>query len=485
MYLVISLVCLALLGTGFFFWGRRIARQKNRDPLLWGAVSALVPFVGISVLSALKSKRPPPRTRPVPSDSVTDIAPGGATPPAAIEDRWRFLTLYDPDVISAISEVAPLGPRAIQELRDAYFMTEDKRYLRLIVDRILQQGAGGGLGQPIASAHGQPRPDAALHQRPAGLGANGEQPPRPPHAARAPGPVIHHPSPPDARRPHAQPHAHHAPPAAAHPGHAMAPQQVAPPPQAYGRPDRPGNAEPPRQAPPPPDGRRAMPQHGANGAGNGMAMGRGPAQPQRARAPPPAQPHANVNGATPPVARAHPVQEAHPHGGARGRPAYAPQDVPETAPPRRMEEAVDAGAPPRRHHQPATHESVRPPRENSAAPPPGEDTPTDNRLQHAPDTRPFSAIFDSVGAVGEPGTAAARDRQASGAAPADTTAPKRSIPRHTTVTADDLPDARFIETYAGIHLFELRDGRVYVDKYLAVTSLEQARRAVDYIVSKR
>ena len=62
--------------------------------------------------------------------------------------------------------------------------------------------------------------------------------------------------------------------------------------------------------------------------------------------------------------------------------------------------------------------------------------------------------------------------------------PPRNVPHHTSVVASDLNGASFLETYRGIHLFALADGRVYVDKYLAVGSLDLARQAVDYVAMR-
>ena len=60
----------------------------------------------------------------------------------------------------------------------------------------------------------------------------------------------------------------------------------------------------------------------------------------------------------------------------------------------------------------------------------------------------------------------------------------RTVPHHTSVVAADLKGASFLETYRSIHLFQLADGRVYVDKYLAVASVDLARQAVDYVAAR-
>jgi len=55
----------------------------------------------------------------------------------------------------------------------------------------------------------------------------------------------------------------------------------------------------------------------------------------------------------------------------------------------------------------------------------------------------------------------------------------------TVVTPADLQGARFLETYAGVHLFGLADGRVFIDRHEARGSLDLARSFVDQVTSRR
>jgi hypothetical protein len=55
----------------------------------------------------------------------------------------------------------------------------------------------------------------------------------------------------------------------------------------------------------------------------------------------------------------------------------------------------------------------------------------------------------------------------------------KPIPGHTIVTPSDLEGAQYLETYSGVHLFELIDGRVFVDRLEARPSIDAARRLVD------
>ncbi len=49
----------------------------------------------------------------------------------------------------------------------------------------------------------------------------------------------------------------------------------------------------------------------------------------------------------------------------------------------------------------------------------------------------------------------------------------------TAIGPGDLDGARHLETHKGVHLFELADGRVYIDQYAAVANVQSARRVVD------
>ena len=58
-------------------------------------------------------------------------------------------------------------------------------------------------------------------------------------------------------------------------------------------------------------------------------------------------------------------------------------------------------------------------------------------------------------------------------------------PEHRTVAPADLEGARYIETYSGLHLFALADGRVFVDRHEALGSLDMARSYVDTVKAKQ
>ena len=45
--------------------------------------------------------------------------------------------------------------------------------------------------------------------------------------------------------------------------------------------------------------------------------------------------------------------------------------------------------------------------------------------------------------------------------------------------------AVFIETYNDVHLFELKDGRIFVDRFHARASLEAARELVDKVAGRQ
>ena len=62
--------------------------------------------------------------------------------------------------------------------------------------------------------------------------------------------------------------------------------------------------------------------------------------------------------------------------------------------------------------------------------------------------------------------------------------PATRPPEHRTVAPAELVGARYLETFGGLHLFALVDGRVFVDRHEALGSLELARSYIDSIKGK-
>jgi hypothetical protein len=55
------------------------------------------------------------------------------------------------------------------------------------------------------------------------------------------------------------------------------------------------------------------------------------------------------------------------------------------------------------------------------------------------------------------------------------------VPRHTSVTQHDLETAEYVETFEGVHLYLLLDGRTYVDGQMALVSLQAARDLISQV----
>ena len=58
-------------------------------------------------------------------------------------------------------------------------------------------------------------------------------------------------------------------------------------------------------------------------------------------------------------------------------------------------------------------------------------------------------------------------------------------PQRRNVTPADLQGAEFVETYAGLHLFALADGRIFVDRHEAMQSLDEAKSLIDALKAKK
>ncbi len=57
-------------------------------------------------------------------------------------------------------------------------------------------------------------------------------------------------------------------------------------------------------------------------------------------------------------------------------------------------------------------------------------------------------------------------------------------PEHRTVSPTELVGAKYVETFGGLHLFALADGRVFVDRHEALGSLDLARSYIDGLKPK-
>ena len=59
------------------------------------------------------------------------------------------------------------------------------------------------------------------------------------------------------------------------------------------------------------------------------------------------------------------------------------------------------------------------------------------------------------------------------------------VSERTTVLPADLQGAQYLETYSGVHLFALADGRVFIDRHEARPSLQMAKAYVDQVTDGR
>lgn len=56
-----------------------------------------------------------------------------------------------------------------------------------------------------------------------------------------------------------------------------------------------------------------------------------------------------------------------------------------------------------------------------------------------------------------------------------------AVPSEMIVTADALDGARYLETYRDTNLFQLADGRIYLDGLIALETIEHARATLDHL----
>lgn len=61
----------------------------------------------------------------------------------------------------------------------------------------------------------------------------------------------------------------------------------------------------------------------------------------------------------------------------------------------------------------------------------------------------------------------------------------QQMPELSAVNEQDVLGAQFLEAYRGYNLFQLRDGRIFIDRYAALASVANARRVIDQAIAVR
>ena len=137
---------LAYLLAVFAFIGSSMATARTRDPLLWAILCALTGIVGVLVLAAIGEdprhasapEHQPPNRAQRSMPAIQQMS--GSTERRARYDveKWQTLVEVDPEIASACREIAPYGAEYVDELATKYLTLLDKKYLRPVVNRVLE-----------------------------------------------------------------------------------------------------------------------------------------------------------------------------------------------------------------------------------------------------------------------------------------------------------------------------------------------------------
>ncbi len=107
-----------LISAVFFgFAGFKIAEKKRRNPYAWGFFSAVFPPTILILLNQM--------TAAVSSKDFLNF-----------DEKWSDLSRYDPDIKSAVEELAPFGKSAVEEFKLKYHKEANKASIPLIVSDI-------------------------------------------------------------------------------------------------------------------------------------------------------------------------------------------------------------------------------------------------------------------------------------------------------------------------------------------------------------
>ncbi len=184
------------------FIGASIAKGRDRSALGWFAICFFLPLLGHILLAVLPSEAAPAATStpvvavaapvrnthaPV-AAPIADAAPPRVEalfnlPPVSPAERWRYLVEYDPTLRDAAAQLAPLGPEAVDKLRDAFFALQDRTLVPNVVARIrerhsaaVSQRPPAAVAKPIALAEPDLPNLAAALSEPLRLTAPHEEP---------------------------------------------------------------------------------------------------------------------------------------------------------------------------------------------------------------------------------------------------------------------------------------------------------------------
>ena len=429
---MLLLMLLSLMAL-FFVWGFMVARGRGRSAVLWGTVCALTFFIGIAILYSLGDGATAPQSASLTSQSDVDhplaaqpsavknaLAPPARTailhrppPPetgeSAEDRRWRYLSIYHPQLRAAIADTEPLGEDALHELKLAYLALNDATLLPAIMDRLDERFGRpprrrGTLAPPVKTNGFDTSPEAD----------------EPIVLSRASAPPANNGADQSRSRPlfEAEP--------------AADPER--PPVRVFN-----GLAKDKPAAGKPLNERLTQERLAHDGlrAFDPAAFEKPPGGP-----PERGQQAASVNPRF--VETASDLQSS----------VFVTTPPPKSAPLQSVAEMLAAPAQTSPLHQAGA---------NILADDAG-DLSGDASADH----------LDSIDV--EPDAEETFDE-----APINGVRP----PERTNVTPDDLAGARFVETYAGVHLFALVDGRVFIDRHEARPSLQTARSFVDQVGSKR
>lgn len=117
-FLVVGFICAVI--------GVNMARERNRDPAIWGLICLLFGIFGIIFL-AISGEAPKQKSNNAVATAHSDKL-----------KRWETLIEVDPEIAAAADQARAVSPRAERALSEKYLTLNDKAYLPAILKNILE-----------------------------------------------------------------------------------------------------------------------------------------------------------------------------------------------------------------------------------------------------------------------------------------------------------------------------------------------------------
>ncbi|BCH63299.1 hypothetical protein RvVAT039_05150 [Agrobacterium vitis] len=131
-------VFLCIVQIAFIFLGAAMAKERGRDPALWGVICGLTSLLGVIALLASGNQK---TTVGISKNAIVpNAAPSLITDQKPVKKydtaKWNVLVEVDSDIQQAVDVLQPFGTEYVDEFAEKYMQLSDKNYISALVEKI-------------------------------------------------------------------------------------------------------------------------------------------------------------------------------------------------------------------------------------------------------------------------------------------------------------------------------------------------------------